>query len=505
MLLPLGLLLKFPRLPIITIILVVLNIYTYIFHANYRNDGLIIQSFQENDAYLNTRARFYTEYCYSQNYGTNICENVKLILSVGHKKNSNLDNINTKYLMDPSLLDAVALIDDTRDEINKDVYQDDFKVLDSYTDFLVFYEELQDLSATRAARYDLLTDKNINLKSIFLAMFRHANLAHILGNMFMLIVFGIYVEFRMKAAHYIGLYLLSGFVGLGLYTLINIEANIPLMGASANVFGIMGAFYIFFIRFKFKVLVFYLVSKTISVPVKYWFFIFFFLLEFINMFSKTNVAHGAHIYGLIIGVLIALYLKRTAPLAENLLYPLELDKIKEIKNCESLNIKLIRTRNLLEINPYNEDLRNYIFNEIFEEATHDKSILLEKSDFLESQLPLHLKNIYQRDGVSKLAQILNNMPDIISFQAILDEFRYKDLVNIIDHTIHQKDFKASVRTIGVIFTNYKNHRQLPNFERTLHSIFEHFSLSLDASIYVLKYSKNKRFDQIIKDHVDAGV
>lgn len=504
MLLPLGLFLKFPRIPFITILIIVLNCYVYFFHGEYRSDGLIIDSFQKNDAYINTRARFFTEYCYKQSYELEVCENVKLILSVAHKKNSSLDSVSTKFLLDSSFLEASQLIGEIQNEIERDIYADDFKVLDSFTDYLVFHEELKELLKSRAKRYTLLTPEYLSVKSLFLAMFRHANLAHLFGNLFILFVFGVYVEFRMRPEHYIGLYILSGFLGLMLHALIHLESGMSLMGASANVFGVMGAFYFFFRPYKFKVFVFYLFSKVISVPIKYWFFVFFFLLEFINIFAKSNVAHGAHIYGMLVGMLCCLLYKKKYPLAQNFVFPYEVEKYQEIKQTENLNIKLIRAKSLLEHNPYNDELRSYIFNEIFEEASHDKGILLEKSDFLEGQLPIYLKKVYEKQGLVQLIQILNNMPDIINFTMLLEPFRYKELVSIIDHCIAQKYLYTAIRVIGVVFSEYKNHRQITNFERTMESIMQHFNLNLDQSIYLLKYSQNKRFDKIIKDYVDHG-
>lgn len=504
MLFPLGLFLKFPRIPWITLCLVILNIYVHFFHGNFRNDGLIIDAFSKNDAYINTQAKFYTEYCYDQNYSNKVCENVKLILSVAHKKNSNLDNLNTKFLLEPEFLEAANLIAEIKGLIEDDIYHEDFKRLNSFRDFIVFHEEFIELNQTRSERYSLLTKDSFNIKTIFLAMFRHANFMHLLGNMLILFVFGVYVEFRMQWWSYLGMYTIGGLFGLGMHTLFHLPQGIPILGASANVFAIMGAFYVFFIRFKFRVFVFYLYYKVINVPIKWWFFIFFFLLEFLNMFSKSNVAHEAHVYGMLVGVFFSLAYKAKLPIAPQFLYPLEEDKVKEIKNTDTLNIKLIRAKNLLELNPYNDQLRSYIFNEIFEEATQDKGVLIEKSTFLESELPYYLRNHFERNDARTVVNILNNMPNLINFHVLLKMFKFKDLVSLVDSAIADKHLYTSIRIISVIFSEYKSHNQLKNFERTMESIMEHFSLDLDQSIYLLKYSTNKGFDYFIKQYIDHG-
>lgn len=504
MLIPLGLFLKFPRVPWITIALLLLNFYVHLFHSDFRSNGLIIDAFSKNDAYINTQARFYTEYCYDQAYSNKVCENVKLILSVAHKKNSSLDDVDTRFLLEPEFLEAAELISEIKDQIDDDIYIDEFKRLNSYRDYLVFHEEFLELNNTRSKRYNLLARDNFNLKTLFLAMFRHANFLHLFGNMFILFVFGVYVEFRMNWWSYLGMYLVGGLFGLSMHTLFHLPASVPLVGASANVFAIMGAFYIFFLPFKFKVFVFYLYSKVINVPIKWWFFIFFFLLEFINMFSKSNVAHEAHVYGLLVGILGSLIYQYKNQIPKYNLYPIEVDIHSDIKATDNLNIKIIKAKQALEINPYNDMLRSYIFNEIFEEATHDKGILLEKSTFLESELPYFLANQYDNHGAKKIVQILNNIPNILNFHILLKMFKYKELVDLVDNAIVDKHLYTSIRIISVIFSEYEAHKQLPNFKRTLESIMEHFNLDLDQSIYLLKYSTNKQFDYFIKQFIDHG-
>jgi membrane associated rhomboid family serine protease len=70
-------------------------------------------------------------------------------------------------------------------------------------------------------------------------MFLHAGLGHLFFNMLALYFFGPRVEARLGSRRFIGLYLVSGLVG----ALLSVASpNVPIVGASGAVFGVMLAF-----------------------------------------------------------------------------------------------------------------------------------------------------------------------------------------------------------------------------------------------------------------------
>jgi membrane associated rhomboid family serine protease len=79
--------------------------------------------------------------------------------------------------------------------------------------------------------------------TFFTYMFVHAGLLHLLGNMFMLFVFGTPVESRMGSRAFILYYLLCG-VGAAVFSLAlsNITGVGPMVGASGAVLGVALAF-----------------------------------------------------------------------------------------------------------------------------------------------------------------------------------------------------------------------------------------------------------------------
>ncbi len=75
--------------------------------------------------------------------------------------------------------------------------------------------------------------------------FLHAGLGHILGNMFGLYFFGPLVESYLGPRRFLAFYLLCGVVGPVCYTIfavvgiLGLEPSVPMVGASAGVFGIL--------------------------------------------------------------------------------------------------------------------------------------------------------------------------------------------------------------------------------------------------------------------------
>lgn len=129
-------------------------------------------------------------------------------------------------------------------------------------------------------------------------MFLHGGLFHILFNMFALWMFGCDIERAWGTREFVKYYFITG-VGAGLFTFIlSFNSQIPTIGASGAVFGILVAFALMFpnrliyVYFLFPVKAKYLV-------------IFFAVIEFLASFRHTSdgIGHFAHLGGMVIGYL----------------------------------------------------------------------------------------------------------------------------------------------------------------------------------------------------------
>jgi membrane associated rhomboid family serine protease len=78
---------------------------------------------------------------------------------------------------------------------------------------------------------------------MFTTIFAHANILHLLLNMYTLWVFGSALEPMLGRARYLALFLISGFAG-SLGVLLIASPGVPVVGASGAIFGLFGAFLI---------------------------------------------------------------------------------------------------------------------------------------------------------------------------------------------------------------------------------------------------------------------
>jgi len=93
----------------------------------------------------------------------------------------------------------------------------------------------------------LAPDKNVYL-AIIVSMFLHANLVHLLGNMLFLWVFGNNVEDRLGRVAYTFFYFAAGIIATLGFVGANPNSVSPLLGASGAIAGVMGAYLIWFPR-----------------------------------------------------------------------------------------------------------------------------------------------------------------------------------------------------------------------------------------------------------------
>jgi len=125
---------------------------------------------------------------------------------------------------------------------------------------------------------------------VFTAMFIHADIVHLFGNMFFLLVFGLRAEDLFSTVEYLLVYLLSGFVGNLLTLLLTVftGVNIVSVGASGAIFGLFGACAIYVRR---------AIGQSILSALMYSFFL-------LMISWGPNVNFLAHLGGLVAGLLI---------------------------------------------------------------------------------------------------------------------------------------------------------------------------------------------------------
>jgi membrane associated rhomboid family serine protease len=145
--------------------------------------------------------------------------------------------------------------------------------------------------------------------TIFTSMWMHADFYHIFMNMFFFYVVSDNCEKAMGHIYFLISYLISGLVGSFLHAFIALVtglADIPSLGASGAVMGVVAIYGILFPRNRLR---FYFVGTVSARTFIFIMFITELIYGIISLFYFTGTAHFAHIGGFIMGVIFAYFLK----------------------------------------------------------------------------------------------------------------------------------------------------------------------------------------------------
>ncbi|MEB3860447.1 MAG: rhomboid family intramembrane serine protease [Desulfurococcales archaeon] len=162
------------------------------------------------------------------------------------------------------------------------------------------------------------------LYTVFTSMFLHASIAHLLGNMLFLYIFGDNIEQAMGRARYLAFYIISG-LGAVVFHIVSLTfipreallnpslsglANpwlVPAVGASGAISGVMGAYILLFPTNRVRLFTWFLFPVIIELPA-YVYLLFWFAFQLIMGYASTiagastGIAFWAHVGGFITGM-----------------------------------------------------------------------------------------------------------------------------------------------------------------------------------------------------------
>lgn len=150
--------------------------------------------------------------------------------------------------------------------------------------------------------------------TVVTSMFLHGGWMHLIGNMLYLWVFGNNVEDAMGHVRFVFFYLICGVAAVFAQALPNPGSEIPMVGASGAISGVLGAYLLLLPRARVLVLIpfgFYLhtVRLPAAIVLGLWF-----ILQLVNSLlaapGEGGVAFGAHIGGFIAGMVLIPFFKR---------------------------------------------------------------------------------------------------------------------------------------------------------------------------------------------------
>lgn len=144
--------------------------------------------------------------------------------------------------------------------------------------------------------------------TVFTSMFIHGGVLHYLGNMVFLWVFGDNVEDKLGHAKYLAFYLLGGIAAAWTQVAINIDSEVPNIGASGAIAGVLGAYLLLYPFHQVRTAVIFFFIVVVRMPAIYLLGFWIILQLFSGVGSldpsiESGVAYWAHIGGFAAGFL----------------------------------------------------------------------------------------------------------------------------------------------------------------------------------------------------------
>jgi len=144
--------------------------------------------------------------------------------------------------------------------------------------------------------------------TIFSSMFMHGGFMHLIGNMLYMWIFADNIEDNLGAVKFLIFYLLAGVGAAMTQVLMDTTSQIPMVGASGAIGGVLGAYLINHPNARVLVLIpFGFFSQLIKIRALY-VLGFWFILQFIS--SGGGVAYAAHIGGFVSGMILILFFNK---------------------------------------------------------------------------------------------------------------------------------------------------------------------------------------------------
>ncbi len=138
-------------------------------------------------------------------------------------------------------------------------------------------------------------------ESLVASLFMHGSLGHLVGNLWVLLIFGNNVEDRMGHFGYAVFYLIGGLLASAVHIVANPSSTVPVVGASGAIAAVMGSYLVLFPG-----------ARVVSIipPFIFWPFrvpaVVFLLIWFVGQFAlagqESTIAWEAHAGGFLVGM-----------------------------------------------------------------------------------------------------------------------------------------------------------------------------------------------------------
>tara|TARA_B100000579_G_C22123907_1_gene528840 strand:- start:74 stop:538 length:465 start_codon:yes stop_codon:yes gene_type:complete len=139
-------------------------------------------------------------------------------------------------------------------------------------------------------------------------MFMHGGFMHLIGNMLYMWIFADNIEDNLGHTKFLIFYFLAGIGAAMTQVLMDTHSQVPMVGASGAIGGVLGAYLINHPNARVLVLIpFGFFSQLLKIRALY-VLGFWFILQFIS--SGGGVAYAAHIGGFVSGMILILFFNK---------------------------------------------------------------------------------------------------------------------------------------------------------------------------------------------------
>ncbi len=196
----------------------------------------------------------------------------------------------------------------------------------AFAEYLEFLTQLvgsrQELrqAASQVSAYDLFVFEHgyrpaaPSFFDLLFSLFLHGGLMHLAGNMLFLWIYGDNVEHRLGPAVFVFWYLATGVAATLFHAVFFLSSDVPLVGASGAISGVLGFYFVWFPRNTVRMLFFLppIFWHVFEIPARIVLGIYLVIdnvLPFVFA-GAGGVAHGAHIGGFLAGAAAAWVMSR---------------------------------------------------------------------------------------------------------------------------------------------------------------------------------------------------
>jgi membrane associated rhomboid family serine protease len=155
---------------------------------------------------------------------------------------------------------------------------------------------------------DQLNQEHDRFLPLLTSLFLHADWLHLGFNMLFLWVFGNNIEERLGRIRYLPFFLLCGVIASAAQVLTDPDSEVPLIGASGAISGVLGAYLVLYPRVRVWTVVLPFFFLPFKLPAWLWLAIYF-VLQLLYLGDEATaggggVAYMAHIGGFVAGALL---------------------------------------------------------------------------------------------------------------------------------------------------------------------------------------------------------